>query len=46
VKVVSFIPPLARLAMEFSLFEEEKRGGLLCEDRNNLKKKCPGKSHG
>ena len=30
-KAVSFIPLLARLAIEFGLFEEE-RGGLLCED--------------
>jgi hypothetical protein len=31
-KSVSFIPILARLAIEFGLFEEDKRGGLLCED--------------
>jgi hypothetical protein len=27
---VSFIPVVARLAVEFGLFEEEERGGLLC----------------
>ncbi|MGK3747418.1 MAG: hypothetical protein ACI90V_014282 [Bacillariaceae sp.] len=31
-KAVSFIPLLARLAIELGLFEEEERGGLLCED--------------
>ncbi|OEU07581.1 hypothetical protein FRACYDRAFT_251003 [Fragilariopsis cylindrus CCMP1102] len=31
VKAVSFIPIVARLAIEFGLFEEDKRGGLLCE---------------
>ncbi|OEU19144.1 hypothetical protein FRACYDRAFT_237434 [Fragilariopsis cylindrus CCMP1102] len=33
VKAVSFIPVVARLAIEFGCFEEEERGGLLCEDR-------------
>ncbi|OEU12758.1 hypothetical protein FRACYDRAFT_244031 [Fragilariopsis cylindrus CCMP1102] len=32
VKAVSFIPLLLRLAIEFGLFEEDERGGLLCED--------------
>ena len=32
VKAVSFIPLIARIAIEFDLFEEEERGGLLCED--------------
>jgi hypothetical protein len=31
VKAVSFIPLVARLAIEFGLFEEEDRGGLLCQ---------------
>ena len=31
VKAVSFIPLLARLAIELGLFEEDERGGLLCE---------------
>ena len=31
-KAVSFIYLFARLAIEFNLFEEEHRGGLLCED--------------
>ena len=31
-KVVSFIPLLARLAIELGLFEEQERGGLLCQD--------------
>jgi hypothetical protein len=31
-KAASFIPLLARLAIELSFFEEEERGGLLCED--------------
>jgi hypothetical protein len=31
-KAASFIPLLARLAIELGLFEEEERGGLLCED--------------
>ncbi|OEU06886.1 hypothetical protein FRACYDRAFT_278048 [Fragilariopsis cylindrus CCMP1102] len=33
VKSVSFIPIVARLAIEFGLFEEDERGGLLCLDR-------------
>jgi hypothetical protein len=32
VKAVAFISPLARLAVEVGWFEEEERGGLLCED--------------
>jgi hypothetical protein len=32
-KAVSFVPLLARLAMELGLFEEKYRGGLLCKDR-------------
>ncbi|OEU07200.1 hypothetical protein FRACYDRAFT_251527 [Fragilariopsis cylindrus CCMP1102] len=32
VKTVSFIPIVARLAIEFDLFEEDERGGLLCLD--------------
>jgi hypothetical protein len=36
VKAVSFIPIVARLAIEFELFEEvEERGGLLCQDDIN-----------
>ena len=31
-KTVSFIPILAKLAIEFGLFEEYLRGGLLCDD--------------
>ncbi|OEU18121.1 hypothetical protein FRACYDRAFT_238555 [Fragilariopsis cylindrus CCMP1102] len=31
-KAVSFIPLVARLALEFGLFEEKERGGLLLED--------------
>ena len=31
-KAASFIPLVARLAIEFGSFEEDKRGGLLCED--------------
>ncbi|OEU11659.1 hypothetical protein FRACYDRAFT_244778 [Fragilariopsis cylindrus CCMP1102] len=31
-KAVSFIPLLARLAIELGLFEEDERGGLLCLD--------------
>ena len=31
VKTVFFIPIVARLAIEFDLFEEDERGGLLCE---------------
>ena len=31
-KAASFIPIVARLAIEFGSFEEDKRGGLLCED--------------
>ncbi|OEU10675.1 hypothetical protein FRACYDRAFT_246429 [Fragilariopsis cylindrus CCMP1102] len=31
-KALSFIPLVARLALEFSLFEEKERGGLLLED--------------
>ncbi|OEU11652.1 hypothetical protein FRACYDRAFT_244770 [Fragilariopsis cylindrus CCMP1102] len=34
VKTVSFIPIVARLAIEFDSFEEDKRGGLLCLDRD------------
>ncbi|OEU11348.1 hypothetical protein FRACYDRAFT_245680 [Fragilariopsis cylindrus CCMP1102] len=34
VKTVLFIPIVARLAIEFDLFEEDKRGGLLCLDRD------------
>jgi hypothetical protein len=38
VKAVSFIPVLARLVIELGLFEEEERGGLLCQDyfKNNV----------
>jgi hypothetical protein len=32
VKAVSFIPIVARLAIEIGCFEEEKKGGLLCLD--------------
>jgi hypothetical protein len=32
VKAVSFIPLLLRLAIELGLYEEDERGGLLCED--------------
>jgi hypothetical protein len=32
VKAVSFIPLVVRLAIEFELFEEQYRGGLLCQD--------------
>jgi len=32
VKAVSFVPTLAKLAIEFGSFEEEERGGLLCQD--------------
>jgi hypothetical protein len=32
VKAVSFVPLLARLAIELGLFEEKYRGGLLCHD--------------
>ncbi|OEU06240.1 hypothetical protein FRACYDRAFT_255614 [Fragilariopsis cylindrus CCMP1102] len=32
VKAVLFIPILARVAIEFGLFEEDERGGLLCQD--------------
>ncbi|OEU11386.1 hypothetical protein FRACYDRAFT_245851 [Fragilariopsis cylindrus CCMP1102] len=35
VKAVSFIPLLARLAMELGLFEEEERGGLLIKRNFN-----------
>jgi hypothetical protein len=35
-KAVSFIPLLVMLAIEFGLFEEEERGGLLCEIGNNV----------
>ncbi|OEU12762.1 hypothetical protein FRACYDRAFT_263044 [Fragilariopsis cylindrus CCMP1102] len=35
VKAVSFIPIIARLAIEFDLFEEEERGGLLCDYGTN-----------
>jgi hypothetical protein len=36
VKAVSFIPIVARLAIEFELFEEvEERGGLLCQEDIN-----------
>jgi hypothetical protein len=31
VKTVSFIPIVARLAIEFGLFKEDERGGLLCK---------------
>jgi hypothetical protein len=31
-KAASFIPLVARLAIEFNCFDEEFRGGLLCED--------------
>ena len=34
VKTVLFIPIVARLAIEFDLFEEDERGGLLCLDRD------------
>jgi hypothetical protein len=34
VKTVLFIPIVARLAIEFNLFEEDERGGLLCLDRD------------
>jgi hypothetical protein len=32
---VSFIPLLARLAIELGLFEEQDRGGLLCKDTSD-----------
>ena len=32
-KAVSFVPLVVRLAIEFDLFEEHERGGLLLEDR-------------
>ncbi|OEU21478.1 hypothetical protein FRACYDRAFT_235104 [Fragilariopsis cylindrus CCMP1102] len=35
VKAVSFIPLLARLAIKLDLFEEEERGGLLCQGGGN-----------
>jgi len=34
VKAISFIPLLARLAIEFGLFEEQYRGGLSCQSIN------------
>jgi hypothetical protein len=36
VNAVSFVPLVARLAMELGLFEEEERGGLLCNGENVL----------
>ena len=33
-KSVSFLPTLARLAIEFGVFEEDRRGGLLCKDHH------------
>jgi hypothetical protein len=32
VKAVYFVPLLARPAIQFGLFEEQERGGLLCQD--------------
>ena len=34
-KAISFIPLLARLAIELGLFEEQYRGGLLCQDNRD-----------
>jgi hypothetical protein len=35
VKTVSFVPVVARLAIELGSFEEQYRGGLLCQDSNS-----------
>ncbi|MGK3749528.1 MAG: hypothetical protein ACI8RD_001823 [Bacillariaceae sp.] len=37
VKAVSFIPIVARIAIDFGLFEEQYRGGLLCQDEVECK---------
>jgi hypothetical protein len=46
-KAVSFIPLLARLAIEFSVFEENERGGLLITDEtdNNVLQLLTTSSH-